>query len=135
MNDTYLTVRGWVGGDVELARVRDDIGVATFRVGCTPRRRRDDGWEDGPTTWYTVKAWRGLADHVAASVRQGQPVLVHGRLEADVWTREDGGTVVRYVLVAVSVGHDLALGTSTFTRAGAAGEERSEEDSLGPRAA
>jgi single-strand DNA-binding protein len=60
---------------------------------------------------------------------------VHGRLEADVWTREDGGSVVRYVLTAVSVGHDLALGTSSFTRGGVPGEERAAGDPEGPRAA
>ena len=64
-----------------------------------------------------MKAWRGLAEHVAASVRARQPVLVHGRLEAETWRREDGSTAVRYVVVASAVGHDLSRGTAVFTKA------------------
>lgn len=116
MNDTYITFRGWLGGDVELHEVGPDRRVARMRVASAPRRRRNDQWEDGPTIWYTVKAWNALADHATASLAGGQPVLVHGRLEADVWKREDGSTQVHYVVVAESLGHDLTLGTAVFSR-------------------
>ncbi len=86
-------------------------------MGSTPRRFRGGRWEDGETIWYAVKAWRALATHVAASVRTGDPVVVSGRLVADVWKREDGTVSTRYVVVAASVGHDLTRGTSTFQRA------------------
>lgn len=117
MNETYVTFQGWVGSDVDLRQVPSGDKVATFRVGSTPRRFRRGEWEDATTIWYTVKAWRGLAEHVAASVTARQPVLVHGRLEADTWQREDGTTAVRYVVVASAVGHDLSRGTAVFTRA------------------
>lgn len=116
MNDTYITFRGWLGGDVELHEVSGGHRVARMRVASTPRRRRNDQWEDGPTLWYTVKAWNSLADHATASLAGGQPVLVHGRLEADVWTREDGSTQVRYVVIAESLGHDLTRGTAVFAK-------------------
>lgn len=116
MNDTYITVRGWLGGDIELHEVSGGHRVARMRVASTPRRRREGQWENGLTTWFTVKAWNTLADHVAASLSSGQPVLVHGKLEADVWTGEDGTTHTRYVVTAESVGHDLALGTAQFVR-------------------
>ncbi len=116
MNDTQITFCGWVGSDVTLAEVAPGLPVATFRVGSTPRRYRAGSWEDGPTSWFTVKAWRRLAEHVHASVGSGDPVVVQGRLVADVWKREDGTTSTRYVVVAQSVGHDLNLGTTAFAR-------------------
>lgn len=124
MNDTYITFRGWLGGDVECREVSGDRRVARLRVASTPRRRRrnaetengQDKWEDGPTTWHTVTAWNALADHVAASLSSGQPVLVHGRFEADVWTRDDGSVQARTVVVAESIGHDLTHGTAVFSR-------------------
>ncbi len=118
MNDTQITFCGWVGSDVTVAEVADGVPVATFRVGSTPRRFRGGRWENGPTSWFTVKAWRRLAEHVQACLGSGDPVVVHGRLVADVWKREDGTTSTRYVVVAHSVGHDLNLGTSAFTRSG-----------------
>lgn len=116
MNDTQITFCGWVGSDVTLAEIAPGLPVATFRVGTTPRRFRNGQWEDGPTSWFTVKAWRRLAEHVHTSVANGDPVVVQGRLVADVWKREDGTSSTRYVVVAQAVGHDLNLGTGLFTR-------------------
>lgn len=116
MNDTEITVRGWVGSDVTLTEVGNGVVVASFRVGSTPRRYRNGQWEDLPTAWHTVKAWRTLGQHVADSVHLREPVIVHGRLVADVWTKEDGSTSVRYVVVASAIGHDLSHGTSVFAR-------------------
>lgn len=116
MNDNQITFSGWVGSQVELATVGNEIPVATFRVGSTPRRLRDGRWEDGETVWYAVKAWRALATHVAASLQVGDPVLVTGRMVAESWKKEDETLVTRHVVVAVSAGHDLTRGTSRFAR-------------------
>ena len=37
MNETLITLQGYVGGDVRI-RAAGESEVATFRVGCTPRR-------------------------------------------------------------------------------------------------
>ena len=116
MNDNVITFSGWVASRVELTEVRDGVCVATFRVGSTPRRFRDGQWENGETLWHSVKAWRTLAVHVAASVSSGDPVLVTGRLVAESWKKEDGSVVTRHVILAVSVGHDLTRGTTQFTK-------------------
>ena len=92
--------------------------VATFRVASTPRRRKGDEWVDGTTTWFTVNAWRRLADHVTRVAAEGDPVIVHGRLEADVWAREDGTSSTQLVVDRDLGGHDLARGTSLFTKPG-----------------
>ena len=115
-NETQVTFRGWIGTDVTVRDVAGGQQVATFRVATTPRRMRDGEWVDGPTTWHTVKAWNVLARHVAESLGAGEPVLVHGKLVADTWTREDGTAMTSYAVVASSVGHDLVHGTSVFRR-------------------
>ena len=116
MNDTYITLTGWVGSDVSLREVAGGQPVANFRVATTSRRFRNNQWEDGNTTWYSVRAWRRLADNVAESIKRGDPVVVHGRLEADVWTKEDGTVNTQLVITATSVGHDLSRGTAVFTK-------------------
>ncbi len=117
MFETTITVRGWVGSDVVLSRTPQGVAVASLRVGSTPRRQRDGEWQDGETLWFAVRAWRELGAHVAGSVAKGDPVLVTGRLVAESWQRDDGSRATRHVLVATAVGHDLARGTTVFTRA------------------
>jgi len=117
MNDTTVTLQGWLGSDVTL-RHAGEVPVANFRLACTPRRfnRRTGGWEDAPTQWYTVNAWRALADNCAASLHRGDPVVVHGRLLASVWTNSDGVEMTSLEVDATHLGHDLSRGTSAFTR-------------------
>lgn len=114
MNETQITFSGWVGTDITVSETRSGP-VATFRVGSTPRRFVAGAWQDLPTNWFTVKAWRGLAENVAASLRRGDAVVVTGRFTADVWERE-GERSVRSTVVATTIGHDLSKGTAVFTK-------------------
>ena len=52
-------------------------GSASPRATSTSKR---SDWVDGDTQWFTVKAWRQLADHCRDSLRRADPVVVHGRL-------------------------------------------------------
>lgn len=117
MTDSTITVRGWLGADVQL-RAAAGVPVASFRLACTPRKfnRRTETWSDGLTQWYTVSAWRGLADNCATSLRRGDPVVVHGRLEARTYVNANGLEVLSLEIDALHVGHDLSRGTSVFTR-------------------
>ena len=117
MNETLVTLQGWLGTDVTL-RQAGETPVASFRVACTPRRyqKKTDEWVDGATQWFSVNAWRALAEHCEQSLRRGDPVVVHGRLNAQVWSNSAGLEVTSYDVEAVVVGHDLNRGTSTFLR-------------------
>jgi len=112
--------------DVTVREVAGGRAVASFRLGCTPTRFRDGEWVRGATSWHTVTAWNRLARHVAASLGNGDPVVVHGRLVADVWER-DGKPQTSFEVVASSVGHDLAHGTATFTKAASAAAQPAAE--------
>lgn len=117
MYESTITVRGWLGGDVEL-RKAGDVPVASFRLACTPRRfnRRTDTWSDGRTQWFTVTCWRGLADNAARSLRRGDAVLVQGRLDLHAYVNNQNVEVESLEIEASHVGHDLGRGTSQFTR-------------------
>lgn len=117
MNETMVTLQGWLGGDVTV-RQAGEASVASFRVACTPRRyqRKTDEWVDADTQWYTVKAWRGLGENCERSLRRGDPVVVYGRLNAQTWTNTAGIEVTSMEVEAVLVGHDLNRGHSEFTR-------------------
>lgn len=117
MNDTQITLAGWLGTEVT-RREASGTPVASFRVATTPRRfdKKADAWVDGDTQWYSVTAWRQLAENCAASLHSGDPVVLHGRLTAETWTNRAGIEVTSMEVEANFVGHDLGRGTSTFVR-------------------
>ena len=126
MNDTLITFHGWAGSDVR-HRTVGDVSVATFRVGSTPRLRKDGEWVDGETTWYTVTAWRTLANHVRDSIRKGDPIIVHGRLRTETWQPEEGGATTTLQVEASLVGHDLTRGITHFIK-----QQRPERSAVEP---
>jgi single-strand DNA-binding protein len=117
MYETTVTLQGWLGGNVT-TRMAGDTLVANFRVASTPRRyqRKSESWVDGATQWYSVSAWRALAENCQQSLRRGDPVVVHGRLTVNTWTNQQGVEVSSLEIEAIHVGHDLTRGTSAFTR-------------------
>ena len=127
-NDTMVTVQGWIGSTPQL---RDAAGssVLNFRLGCTPRhlRRSTNEWVDGETQWYSVSAWRRLAGHAAQSLKQGDPVVVHGRLNHRTYTTKSGAEAISVELEAVTIGHDLTRGVATFLKAPRSVDEQREE--------
>ncbi|MGW3439089.1 single-stranded DNA-binding protein [Streptomyces bacillaris] len=116
MNGTMVTL---VGNAATAVEFRETVtgGMARFRFAVTPRRRDRETqlWTDGPTSFYTVWAWRTLATNLAASVAIGEPLVVHGRLKIREEER-DGGRRTFVDVEAVAVGHDLSRGTSAFRR-------------------
>jgi single-strand DNA-binding protein len=116
MYDTVVTVVGNAATGVEF-RESARGGMARFRLAASARRfdRRNEIWTDGPTSFFTVWAWRGLAANLAASVAIGEPLVVHGRLRVREEERE-GQRRTSVEIEAVAVGHDLTRGTAAFRR-------------------
>jgi single-strand DNA-binding protein len=117
MNETLMTLQGRLGSNVT-TRVVGDALVASFRLASNPRRyhRKTDEWVDGETQWYTVTAWRSLAENCERSLRRGDPVVVHGRFTISPWTNADGVPMTSLEIEASFVGHDLNRGATMFTR-------------------
>ncbi|MFT3862400.1 single-stranded DNA-binding protein [Micropruina sp.] len=117
--DATITVTGNVGSGVDLRTgPNNEWAYAAFRLASTPRVLRQGHWRDGDTTWLNINCRnRSLALNVHASIAKGDPVMVTGRLTTWTWIKKDTGEVQeRIVLEAVSVGHDLGRGTTTFQR-------------------
>jgi single-strand DNA-binding protein len=116
VNEIFVTVNGTVGTDVQLTS-GERSNRARFRLATAERYldRESNRWVERETVWLDVICFRRLADHVAASVVKGQPVIVRGRLRVSRWDGEKGPRETLEVL-ATSVGHDLALGQASFAR-------------------
>lgn len=114
--DSHITVTGYVGSDVAHRTVQE-YTFASFRLASTPRIRRHGEWQDAATTWFSVSCARALADHVRDSLAKGDAVVVHGKLRTEQWTDSTGVEQQRIAIDALTVGHDLARGTSSWRKA------------------
>ncbi|MDI2127335.1 single-stranded DNA-binding protein [Yinghuangia seranimata] len=118
MNDTYVTLIGNVASEVRSATTVAGVPMARFRLAVSPRRfdRETGQWSAREPSFYSVVAWRRLAEHTLSSVEKGDPVVIAGRLSVRDWLRDEKWHTSVEV-EAVSLGHDLSRGTSRFTRA------------------
>ncbi|MEV0604099.1 single-stranded DNA-binding protein [Streptomyces sp. NPDC050315] len=137
MTDTMVTLTGNAATAVEHRYTKDGAAAARFRMACTPRRfdREQGRWTDGATSFYTVRAWRTLADNLAASVAVGEPLVVRGRLtvrEGEHPPERGGGRWFAAEIDAVTIGHDLTRGTAAFRRAARARTETLPQSALPP---
>ncbi|MDO4888023.1 MAG: single-stranded DNA-binding protein [Actinomycetaceae bacterium] len=127
-NETYVTVRGFVGADPMVFSNGGGGRTAIVRVGVTPRsrNRQTQQYEDGPTAWYSVRCFGDLADNVAQTIRTGAPVLVRGRLTQRTWQGRDGVERVEMAIIADSLGLELSTVAATYakSRRAAAAQQR-----------
>lgn len=117
--DNTITVRGYVTAEPKMwQRTAEQAPVATIRVGSTPRKlNRETGeWQDGETSYYTVKCWRRLAENVHGCLRKGDMVIVRGKVSTRSWLDDQQRVRMEVQIEADSVGHDLAFGWSHFNR-------------------
>jgi len=112
-----ITVAGVVATEVKHTITAEGLEISSFRLASNHRRfdRTEQKWVDAETNWFSITAFRQCAANVKASIEKGQRVVVAGRLRVREWTNgEKTGHDVE--IVAEALGHDIALGTSQFTR-------------------
>lgn len=131
MSDVNVTVTGHVGNEPVVSFSASGTPWTSFRVASTRRVRdpRTGEWADGPTLWFTVKAFGDRAFNVSQSLAKGTPVIVTGRLGVDEYEvrrsvpAPDGGpageTTERRTALLVdnaAVALDVSRGVATYTR-------------------
>lgn len=122
MQDISTTLRGRIGSEPMMKHVKGDVCVTTFRLAITRWRFASDvrtgnaSYVEDGAYWYTVETWDTLASNVFRSCRKGDPVVVVARPVPNGWIDGNGQIRSSIVYRASSVGHDLARGTSQFTK-------------------
>jgi single-strand DNA-binding protein len=107
VNELSITLSGNLGGDPELRYTPNGVAVCDFRLAVTPRVKMADGYFDKETIWFKLACWKGLAENVAATLKKGDKVVVHGRLQQETYERKDGTTGLNLVLKVDAIGPDL----------------------------
>jgi single-strand DNA-binding protein len=113
----YVTVVGFVAQD-PVQRETKNGRVTDLRVGATPRvqDKVTGEWRDADTSYFNVSCWRRLGDHVRASLRKGDPVMIKGRLRSRTFEDKTGQPRTVIDIMADTVGHDLNRGIANYMR-------------------
>lgn len=131
------TITGNATADPELRFTAN--GTAVCDLGVAWNRQYERGGETvKETSFFDVTCWAELAENVAESVRKGQRVTVHGRMEQNTWDAPDGERRSKIRVVADDVA--LSLRWSGASPLHAERRERRERPDAGappkaPRAA
>lgn len=128
MNEIYTTVQGRVVAPPESRVTKGGVPFTAFRLASTVRRHNPQTreYEDGPTTFFNVTAFRTLGANVGNSLRKGDPVLVYGRMRVNQWMRNDNVPATSVEIDAYCVGHDLTWGTTELVKVSRAQVDQSD---------
>ena len=73
-------------------------------------------WKDGDTSYFSVNAWRTLAENVAESLTRGTRVVVSGRLQQRSWETQEGDKRTVIEIEADEIGPSLRWATAKVER-------------------
>jgi single-strand DNA-binding protein len=118
VNTTVITAVGRVVSEVTTRVIPTGAKVANFRIACQERvfDKAQEKWVDGDRMYMRVACWRKLAENVTDSLRQGDQVMVKGRLRIRDYEPEEGERRTVPEIDAWSVGPDLAFHTVAVNR-------------------
>jgi single-strand DNA-binding protein len=118
-----VTVAGNLTREPELRYTPTGQAVVKFGIAVNRFYTNRNGEKVEQTDFFTVNAWRGLAENVAESLKTGTRVLVTGRMQSRSWETEDGQKRSVVEIEAEEVAASLRWATVSITKAKKAGGE------------
>ena len=85
-----LMLIGNVGTDPEMRFTPSGNPVTSFRVATSRTYTTSEGERRQETEWFTVVAWRKLAESCNQFLTKGQRVYIEGNLRTRNWEGRDG---------------------------------------------
>lgn len=87
-----ITLTGNLGADPELKFGATGIAILKARVVTSGRKKDEESgkWIDVDTTWWTVTAFRQLAENAAETLRKGDEVIIVGKVKQRQYETPEG---------------------------------------------
>jgi single-strand DNA-binding protein len=121
-SENQIIIVGNLTDDPELRYTPNGAAVVKFRVAVNRRFKDEAGnWKDGETSYFTVNAWRTLAENVAETLSRGTRVVVAGRLQMRSWETQEGDKRTVVEIEADEIGPSLRWATAKVERQGRSG--------------
>jgi single-strand DNA-binding protein len=116
-SDNSVTVVGNLVDDPDLRFTSGGQAMARLRLANSRRwqDRASGEWKE-ESSFFTVTAWRDLADNASQSLRKGMRVIVTGRLQQRSWETPEGDKRSVVEIVADEIGPSLRWATVDVSR-------------------
>lgn len=88
LNFSQVVIAGHVCEDIELKSTANGISVASFDIAVNRKGNKE---KPSVTDFFTIIAWRGLAEFVSRFFCKGSAILVIGYLQERRWEDKNGG--------------------------------------------
>ena len=124
-----VMVMGNLGADPEMRFTADGTPITNFRIAVNRMVGGMNGERRQETDWFTVVAWRKLAETCNQYLTKGKRVYVEGRLQIRSWQAQDGQTRYQTEIVANDV---IFLDRATSPLPGGAQEDSMELGEIEP---
>ena len=98
-----VMIIGNLGADPEMRYTADGNALTSFRVAASRNYSTPDGERREETEWFSVVAWRKLAEQCSQFLQKGRRVYVEGRLQTRSWDTPEGLKRYRTEVVADKV--------------------------------
>ncbi len=98
-----VMIIGNLGADPEMRYTADGNALTSFRVAASRNYSTPDGERREETEWFSVVAWRKLAEQCSQFLQKGRRVYVEGRLRTRSWDTPEGQKRYRTEVVADKV--------------------------------
>ena len=103
-----IAFEGILLNDPDLRFTGSGFAVCTMRVAVNDRKQDENGnWVNGDSVYFTVTAWRKMAENAAESLRKGDLVVVNGRMKVSTWEDKEGKERTTQEVDALSLGLSL----------------------------
>jgi len=116
-----ITVVGNLTRDPELRYTPTGQAVVKFGIAVNRFYTNRNGEKVEQTDFFTVNAWRQLAENIAETCKVGTRVIVSGRLQSRTWETEEGQKRTVVEIEADEVGPSLRWATAQVTKASRGG--------------
>ena len=111
-----IVLTGRLVADPEIKFGGTGTAILKARVVTSGRKKSESGWEDVDTTFWSVTAFRQLAENVCESLSKGDEVIVVGKVKSREYETADGEKRTLTEVVADAFGPNLRLAAAKITR-------------------
>lgn len=100
MGYNHIIIHGRVCNDIEVKTTQSGIAVATFSVAVD---RQYKSGEDKITDFFSVTAWRGLAEMIGRNFHKGKEIIIGGKMQSRKYVDKSGNNRIAWEILADEV--------------------------------
>ena len=110
MYDNGINLVGNLTADPDFKVTSGGVAVVRFRLACSRRifDRAANEWRDGEPAFFSVTAWRQLAQNIHTSLRKGDRAVVVGRMRQSSYETSNNERRTSWEVEADAVGAELS---------------------------